>query len=224
MKLTEVQKTPWELAVIAIKKECSEYLSQTKLPCYRGMEVNGTSLVHQMHPDRKPLNTDPKIHTEIDKIFTSEYNWPFRSKAMFASGNEIVAAGYTTKQGSLTIVIPINGFKFLWSPIYEDLWALTMMIDSNDAEFKDELVDQVNHGRYTTKYLDAAVQSNNEIMFACHRGFIAIDYNSIFHMGGNVIPPNLTSDQKREFGGESRHLDIMGQMTTLNNAWNDIIN
>jgi hypothetical protein len=223
MRLNEVQQSQWETVVSKIRKSCAPYLSQTKLPVYRGMVTNKDTLVHKMRIDRQPLDTNKKVHDAFDLEFTDHFGWPYRSMAVFATGDASIAAGYANK-GDLVIMIPMGNFNFLWSPVYEDMFAVSHRVDEDDEEnFQADVEYYVEQGKYTDKNLDAAVRSENEIMFACHNGYLALSARAIVALGGTKVDPNLSRAERDEFEGEENSLRIIGEKATLEKAWADII-
>lgn len=156
--------------MLQLGKEIKGYMlsgrkSETRL------EANDYFIKH-IRQNRKPKDTLPKIHKELDRRFSEKFGWKARSTSIFVTGNYNDARSY----GKVYIIIPVGYYNFVWSDEIDDL--LTYMrsnyIRAKDvvhAEDYDELMET-----YTDTNLTKAINSNHEIMLGAKK-VIGIDYN-----------------------------------------------
>lgn len=85
---------------------------------FRGVK-GATSLVIQgdVRNDRTPRDTPLVWHKALDQFFVNQFNWPYRSAALFATSNINNAYDY----GKPYAIFPIGEFKICYSPIVEDI-------------------------------------------------------------------------------------------------------
>ena len=122
-----------ENAVEAIKRDCSEFLNDSKgLPLFRGFKNKNNLTYVLTHNERQTLS--------LSKPFTTLFNLYVEEKfgikniriknSMFGAGTEMGTWGY----GKIHFVFPINGYKFVWSPLINDLYDAK---DSLSNKFED---------------------------------------------------------------------------------------
>lgn len=115
-----------------IRAECKPFLAQTKLPLYRGMSnvplpedaeqakswPISKLMPHKMQrKDRAPKDTDKTLSKIFDEAIATVAGFKPRSEGTFAVGREDVANLY----GDAFLIFPKGEFKFVWSPLVEDL-------------------------------------------------------------------------------------------------------
>lgn len=69
--------------------------------------------------DRSAKDSKATIQIEFDKMLTQSGFKALRSNSIFCSGNYQQAEGY----GKAYVIFPKDGFSFMWSPIYHDLYS-----------------------------------------------------------------------------------------------------
>ena len=112
-----------------IKKECSEILNvyrKTNRLLYRGLKNYDdkkqiSDNIYKIKPraDRKPKDTNIIHQTIIDNFFYKEFGWKPRSDGVFATQTKAITGLY----GYKGIFLPVNGYKYLWSKKYKDLYS-----------------------------------------------------------------------------------------------------
>lgn len=187
MKLFEInhQVDP-NMAADVIINHCKPFLEQinydpARYPIYRGvhtkdkphMQVDartGLRTIRGHNPNRKPLDTPPEVHNELNRIYKEMFGLPFRN-GTFVSGSYPQSTGY----GDMTVVVlPIGNFNFLWSPKVEDA-LVGYDIDARCIKYKynksvlspEYLQDKTDDNDYQTTNLPSAILSRHEIMLYC---------------------------------------------------------
>lgn len=112
-----------------IQTECSEILKiyqKVNRVLYRGLKdvdsKNKLSYnVYKITPrtDRKPKDTDLRNQEIIDELFYEKFGWRPRAEGVFVSPLRSLAGSY----GELGVIFPVNGFKYIWSKQYSDLYS-----------------------------------------------------------------------------------------------------
>lgn len=130
-------------------------------PIYRGftrpLEAEAFQLAAPIN--RPPKNIQESDHHHIDAWFLEHYGAPFRSGAIYGTGNFDKAVDHAGPEGEVAILRPNAEFTFCWSPHSYDLVGeyaqrdLTLSLD----EFLESLAYQ-QHG------LEEAILSGHEIM------------------------------------------------------------
>lgn len=129
-----------------IKDECSqiihEYTKAGKV-LFRGSRSKGPEVspnVYKCIPrtDRKPKDTKLLHHIEMDQLFTDKFGWPVRSSGVFVSADQSMATAY----GDLNLFLPANGYKYVWSPSYSDLYSDFL------EDLEHNLDDTIDSGGY----------------------------------------------------------------------------
>lgn len=110
-----------------INRQCSEIINEYKQA--NGILLRGVvNLTSEISPniykkiprtDRKPKDSNPESHEIIDKIFEKKFGWRPRTEGVFAITSPVNAAYY----GSVCVFLPANGYKYIWSPKYKDLYS-----------------------------------------------------------------------------------------------------
>ena len=182
--------------VTTITTNCQPFLHETNyqindLRMFRGL-MNYVTQVYDSNneltnapgynPKRKPKDTPKYLHTELNRIFTKLFHFPFRN-GTFVSGSRSFAAGY----GNVSLTIPIGEFHYLWSPKVEDLFEhwqnfetetilhsmQTNAYSTNSIRWEAYL-DMIrrNDVQYQTTNLIQGIKSDHEIMLYCDRCFV----------------------------------------------------
>ena len=128
---------------------------------------------------RSPTDTPIKTHEMLDAWFNDHFGFKARSQAVFCMGGSERGVRAISNYGRPHIVMPIGKFKYVWSPIVDDLYARTAGIawdrdyDENDEDNyaePEKMIDKfMSAHNYTDKRLDAAVVQRYEIMIACSK-------------------------------------------------------
>lgn len=111
-----------------IKHECSdiikEYVLANKI-LFRGTRSERMTKISDNIFDikprkhRRPKDTPLQYQEEIDEVFFYKFGWKPRAEGVFTSPSCTTAAGY----GAPYVFLPVNGYKYLWSPKYGDLYS-----------------------------------------------------------------------------------------------------
>jgi len=108
-----------------ISKECSEIIEiyrDIEVYLYRGINnISGEMGFRIPRRDRLPKDTPIEIQEKLDIEFKKKFGWKARSEGVFVTPRYNTASTYGT--GYPVVVFPVNGFKYLWSPVYKDLYA-----------------------------------------------------------------------------------------------------
>lgn len=73
------------------------------------------------HKSRKPVDTPEFLHILLDKMFKKNFGWKPRSEGVFVSLDKGLASSYSPSRRT-TIFMPVDGYKYLWSPDIDDLY------------------------------------------------------------------------------------------------------
>jgi hypothetical protein len=106
-----------------IIKQCKAIGNEALL--YRGVTEKtsyNTFGQSQSRVDRKPRDTDRKLHELIDDEFQKQLGIRVRSSSTFVSKNRIIANNYRGDNGSVYIIIPISAI-YVYSEKIDDLTA-----------------------------------------------------------------------------------------------------
>ncbi|WP_407305210.1 hypothetical protein [Acinetobacter sp.] len=149
-------------AIGLIQRDCKPFLSQANGGLlYRGMRsaVGEKAVVFSKktpRTDRKPRNTDIRLHKIMDDWFNEKFGVKARSEAVFCTGDFIDALSY----GAAYAIFPIGDFKFIWSEYINDLFIAARRNPST-------LLDTLKDANYKTTNLPEAIESDHEIMISC---------------------------------------------------------
>jgi len=142
---------------------CSDIIKvyqQTGRLLYRGSQKNVEyNTINYIVPrkDRRPTNTNERIHTAIDNAFYKKFGWRARSEGVFATSS----VDETVLYGSPCVFFPYDNFDFVWSPEVVDMFV-TVEQELYEEEDAKELVEL-----YQETDIIGAVKSKSEIMFRC---------------------------------------------------------
>jgi len=123
--------------------------------------------------NRTPKNTSIEMHNKINKIFTKQFQYPFRN-GTFVVGAYISARMY----GPVSTIIPIGDFHYLWSnkvcDLYSEYATLELTKAGNAEEITAIFLDGFSNNKYEyqTSNLKQAIKSGNEIMLYCDKVFV----------------------------------------------------
>ncbi|WP_300760232.1 hypothetical protein [Janthinobacterium sp.] len=106
--------------------------------------------------DRRPLNTDNTTHNNFDSWMKEHFGWGGRSQGIFVSGKILTAAFY----GKPFIILPRGDFKYIWTPLVSDLFA----IRHNAETDVDASIEKL---KFTDADLPHAIATGNEISISC---------------------------------------------------------
>lgn len=197
MKLIEITESPPLLGLISyIQENCSEFLSQSSDPLWRGMTITSSNVLYKQHAARTPVDTPNVIHAAINDFFTLKFGIPFRN-GVFATGDVYEADSYLRRsegrQRELAMVFPVNGFSFCWSPVVSDFYHIptTELVKkiTSDPNYVTETFEKL---KYQTTDLQRGIDINHEIMLDCPNGYIAISESILTHLGiDNIRVRNL---------------------------------
>lgn len=127
----------WEL----VERQCSDIISHYKATdrvFYRGTEKSNTSSMYLGKPpkDRRPTGSSRVGHDFTD-IALKMFGYPtLRSNHIAVTSSFHQASSY----GTVYVIFPKNGFKFLWSDVADDWISL---VSSSFYEFLDYCEEQL---------------------------------------------------------------------------------
>ena len=178
---------------LLIESNCSQFLKEWDgKPVYRGINKNIKFELLTTHPNRKPSNTLEDLQSVADMYFKRRFGWKCRSEhSLFGTGS--IRTAETYGDGSLVVIFPLDGYKFVYSNNIKDFYTelMTFMADELDMtddyppevqetylEYKEEVDKYIEQmiKLYTDKDLKKAINSGNEIMFNTKK-YIAINSN-----------------------------------------------
>lgn len=82
------------------------------------MNVNREAFIGRVRKNRKPRDTDVRYHNAINRAFLSVFGWKARGQGLFVTGDQKFAEVY----GIPYLIFPVGDFKFVYSPVFKDLW------------------------------------------------------------------------------------------------------
>lgn len=123
-----------------IDHECSQIIKEYKKVgkvLYRGSKSRGRQIspnIYKAVPreDRRPKDTRLEHHEEMDDLFNKKFGWRVRSSGVFTSSKP----GSAKEFGSLNLFLPVNGYKYVWSPQYDDLYSDFLEDLENKLEYE----------------------------------------------------------------------------------------
>lgn len=130
-------------------------------PIYRGFtRPLDTETLHLAAPvNRPPKNIKEHDHHHIDAWFLEQYGAPFRSGAIYGTGNFDKAVEHAGPAGEVAILRPNAEFTFCWSPHSYDLVGEYAQRDP-DVDL-DEFLEGLAYQQHA---LEQAILSGHEIM------------------------------------------------------------
>jgi len=125
---------------------------------YRARNVGDISDdIYKVYPrkDRRPKDTSIEDTIHIDKLFYKKFGWRPRTEGVFATGDWYEASHY----GNIYAFFPANGFQYVWSTKYSDLYSdffdriLDDMINNNEMRrgiewYCDELKMKIKSSKF----------------------------------------------------------------------------
>ena len=111
----------------AIKEKCGPFLDTIK-----PIIGTGKCFIRRVHSyvpffviktprtDRKPADTSPEFHNAFDQAFKEKFGWKARSEGVFTYPVKDIKNCF---QGQY-IFYPIGNFKFIYSPVIDDLFVV----------------------------------------------------------------------------------------------------
>ena len=134
--------------------------------------------------NRKPKDTPQEVHEWFDAMFKKYHGWKARSEGVFASS---IPTGIEQFGKNTYIVMPCNGYKYLWSKEIQDLTEYASvthsLIDFDGISHKwftawgweeDEnrdLMERDIKTKYNNKNLPKASWASCEVMLYCPNGY-----------------------------------------------------
>ncbi len=189
MKLQTFLNEDTDIDFNTVLKECSEIIdiyNDVGKVLYRGSKSHSASSIIKVYPrnDRRPLDMPIYISNALDDEFYQMFDWKPRSEGVFCTSDYNVASSYSNNYDRMAYVFfPKNGFKFLWSTDFEDLFS--DVFDCNNDDYKtfdddndDEDEEDYDYrgwewdyekivSTYTDKNIGNAIRSRNEMAFKC---------------------------------------------------------
>jgi hypothetical protein len=192
-----------------INTNCQPFLKMMakegiKRPLYRGINADygHEVMIKKVRKNRRPTDTDTRLHNLLSAAFTSVFGWSARSQGVFATGHDHDAYSY----GKVYAIFPIGNFKFIYSKNIGDLFSkydaeLSKIFTLTDNKFlskewkkakrrdwdnDDSMTPYLSVLRkypiilkafvkkyYTNKDLAKAIKSGSEISILCNK-YVAV--------------------------------------------------
>ncbi len=155
-----------------IKVECGQFIKELEIDkyptraMYHGTRSPSFGTKMRMPIDRTPRDLPLQIHNAANEMFKRRFGVPFRSVSVFASGHTVSTEQY----GASYKFFPLDGYKYCWSPIYDDMYdaaldAFPNVVVKKDLD-PDLVVDFLRKGDYRDHGLYNAWVTGHEIMFS----------------------------------------------------------
>lgn len=157
-------------AIATIKRDCKPFLDQLGGNLmYRGSRSQNhgpTRLFSKrgVRTNRRPTNTDPHVHDQMNDWFEKKFKIKARSETVFTTGRFADAKGY----GTVYCIFPIGDFKFIWSPKIDDLFVRLR------AEHEADIPGFLDAADYQDDDLAQALRGDREIMVACKEYYLLL--------------------------------------------------
>ena len=166
MRLQQITETSHEDIRDMLRRDCMPYLKMIGPPseiiAWRGMEGKYESDSfgkHKAHlTDRRPSSTTPRLHTFLNKWFTTNFGQPFRN-GVFVTGDIDTAETYAEPYA----IFPIGNFQYLYHKEIDDLFTGIQLSYSTPKLKVLNQLEEIKDG-YRTVGMDIAIRSGNEIM------------------------------------------------------------
>lgn len=131
------------------------------LPLYRGvfLPLEQGKVQIPAPINRTPKNLPMHVHTFVDQWFVQHLGAPFRSQALYGTGNFEKAQAHAGAEGEVVLIRPNQDFTFCWSPNSYDLAG-----DYAQLESDDHLEQMLLEAQFNTTDLEQALLSGHEIM------------------------------------------------------------
>ena len=116
--ITESKKVELSLdaAIILIKRDCKAYLREFKLKeLYRGIGEERVAWKVTPRSDRRPLDTDRKVHDALNKVFEEMFGWKVRSGVFVSMDGNWDQTDMMFFAG--------GSYKYVYSPMILDLYS-----------------------------------------------------------------------------------------------------
>jgi len=107
-------------------RKCNPFLKDLLRPgwngefLYSGRNKTQDVFIGKVRSNRKPSDTNEKIHEILDEIFYDQFGFNARSNVIFCTGSYSEAADY----GNVYIIFPMNKYKFVYSDTIRDLYNI----------------------------------------------------------------------------------------------------
>lgn len=155
-----------------IQRKCKIILSMyndTHRILYRGQglrdDVNKEIFIGKPRMDRMPKDTFPAIHHALDKKLKAAGFLARRGNSLFVTSAEDRANSYGRKY----VIFPLDGFKYTWTPIAQDLTSDLGLYDYSNSRFATDL-QTLNAYAFVETYdfknsseLERALLNGNEV-------------------------------------------------------------
>lgn len=163
LEQTEDPTTEVALFVNAIKR-ANRFLNEVSVPYkipFRGIQTPPRLLrIYQTRVDRRPKDSILALHTKLDNLLSEEFGVKYRSTSVFTTSNRQVAFEY----GYPTFVLPLDDFKFCWSPVSDDALSFFNLreflrvvesdgTDAVKAKFKSEGISARHYAPEATSHV-----------------------------------------------------------------------
>ena len=175
-----------------LEKECSKivgFYKNTSTYLFRGSRQSRFKqdfIEKTMHDTRPPKDTPKHIHNYINRLYKAKFSWNVRD-GVSTTGDLMIAGMY----GDSYVVVPTNGFKFVWNTEQHDMTANLVnsmhLVPSPGGEYTTgdpEIIKTPEFRQWAFNYvdksiatnLDRAIKSNHEIMIWSKKYYM-VEYN-----------------------------------------------
>ncbi len=188
-----------------ITEKCKPYLrdwlpivkkDKKLVSLYRGMRSTKSFGEKKVRTNRRPTDSDKKLHKLVDDALYDKFNIKGRSQTIFCTGNTTTANAF----GEVFMIFPVGPYEILWSEKVRDLYisASTKFGYTWDEVMDGKITQHIRANKYrdtpaerkrTKKILlqqnldasqkimntykkgdlEGAIKSSSEIMVSCER-------------------------------------------------------
>ena len=156
------------------KKSCdiNKDISTHTLYSGRNHDIE-TYIVKVPRSDRKPKDMQPYLHEILNNVFEEIFGWKARSEGLFVTTQISIANSY----GQPYIIVPFDGFKFIWSAKISDLYNSvrrdgTIVNLYSKKEKLTNYIKEIIKKNYKDSDLGSAMRSKHEIMLKCTKYYM----------------------------------------------------
>ncbi len=180
-----------------IKKNCQPFLKELgnnkwgEFLMWRGVKSGAPDFfTNKPRSDRKPSDTDQRVHKVLDDTFNKKFGWRARSNSLFCTGNPDIAQEYSDH---LYMIFPDKKYDYLWSPVISDLYAYCSF----------HIEDYIKADKEKIKSLEAEYKKD----YGEGNGSGSWFYKKVNYHGSYDTRGSKTKTIIDDIGGDSKHIE-----------------
>jgi len=158
--INEIKQFNYDDVIDALKKNCAPFLKELKQTgrkkfLFRGHQYASRTITKKKtRQDRTPKDMDEKTSSYLDNLFKKKFGWFARSAGVFATAD----IGETYEYGKPFLFFPIGKYKYIWSPVVDDLYT---KIDNKDLSLEN-IEERFNEYHYNNLIHDGEFEGRWE--------------------------------------------------------------